>query len=52
MTLVAVGTCTIRAEQGGDANHLAADPVDRSFAVAQKAAQSLDFPASVGAHLR
>ena len=47
MTLVAAGTCTIRAEQGGDANHLVADPVDRSFAVA-KAAQSLDFAALSG----
>ena len=31
--IVAVGTCTVRATQGGNANYNAATPVDRSFAV-------------------
>ena len=33
-TLLAVGTCTIRAAQGGDATHSPAPDVDRSFTVA------------------
>jgi hypothetical protein len=34
--IVAAGSCTIRASQAGDANHLAAPNVDQSFTVAQK----------------
>ena len=44
VTLVAAGTCTLAASQDGDADHLAATPVSRSFAVA-RAAQTLSFPA-------
>ena len=45
VTLVSVGTCTIRAEQDGDDDYLAAEPISRSFTVRQKTAQTLDFPA-------
>ena len=38
VTIVAAGTCTIRASQAGDANYNAALNVDRTFAVAKKAA--------------
>ena len=38
VTIVAAGTCTIRASQAGDANYNAAPNVDRTFAVAKKAA--------------
>ena len=48
VTLVAVGTCTIVAQQDGDDNYLAAEPVSRSFAVQQKVVQTLDFPAIAG----
>ncbi|TAE78629.1 MAG: hypothetical protein EAZ65_04525 [Verrucomicrobia bacterium] len=34
ITLTGAGTVTVRATQSGDANHLAALPVDRSFSVA------------------
>src|SRR5208283_2365901 len=33
VTLVAVGTCTIQATQAGDANYVAATPVNQSFQV-------------------
>jgi len=33
VTLLAIGTCTIRASQGGDSNYTAANNVDRSFAI-------------------
>ena len=33
VTLVATGTCTVRATQAGNSGYLAAAPVDRSFAV-------------------
>ncbi len=33
LILVAVGTCTVRASQGGDADHEAAADVDRGFAI-------------------
>lgn len=42
VTMVAGGTCTIRASQSGDANYLAAANVDRSFTVA-KANQTITF---------
>jgi Pro-kumamolisin, activation domain/Bacterial Ig-like domain (group 3) len=44
VTLVSAGTCTIEADQAGDANFSAAAPVARSFAVA-KASQTITFPA-------
>ncbi len=43
LQLLAVGTCTIAADQPGDANHLAAAQVTRSFAIRQ--AQTLSFAA-------
>ncbi len=42
--LVAAGTCSLHATQGGNANYLAAPAVDRSFAVAQRG-QSISFDA-------
>lgn len=36
VTIVAAGTCTIRSSQAGDANHLAAPNVDRSFTVTKR----------------
>ncbi len=42
VTIVAAGTCTIRASQAGNANYLAAPNVDRSFTVA-KASQTITF---------
>ncbi|MBS0631647.1 MAG: hypothetical protein JSS11_07010 [Verrucomicrobia bacterium] len=44
VTVTGAGTVTIRAAQAGDANHLAATPVDQSFAVG-KAAQQITFAA-------
>src|SRR5205814_8240666 len=46
--IVAVGTCTIRASQAGNANYNAAPTVDQSFAV-QKASSAtlISCPASV-----
>ena len=38
ITLVAAGTCTIRADQGGNGIYKAASPVNRSFTVARVAA--------------
>jgi MYXO-CTERM domain-containing protein len=43
VSVVSRGTCTIQADQAGDANYDAAAPVTRSFAVT-KAAQSITFP--------
>jgi D-arabinose 5-phosphate isomerase GutQ len=44
VTLVAPGTCTIRASQGGDANWNAATPVDQSFTVTNAVSpQSITF---------
>jgi sugar lactone lactonase YvrE len=42
VTLAAVGTCTIQATQGGNANYAAAKPVNQSFQVTQ-AAQTITF---------
>jgi hypothetical protein len=42
VTLIAAGTCTIRATQAGNANYNAATPVSRSFTVA-KLSQSITF---------
>jgi len=42
VTIVAAGTCTIRASQSGDATYAPAPNVDRSFAVA-KANQTITF---------
>ncbi|HYM96421.1 MAG TPA: Ig-like domain repeat protein, partial [Candidatus Sulfotelmatobacter sp.] len=44
VTIVAAGTCTIRASQAGDATWAPATPVDQGFTVA-KATQSITFPA-------
>lgn len=38
MTLEGAGTVLVRASQAGDANHLAASPVDQSFTIAKAAA--------------
>ena len=46
VTLIAAGTCTIEADQAGDANFNAAPPVTRSFVVG-KASQTITFPAIV-----
>ena len=46
VTLLTVGTCTIRASQLGNANYVAAANVDQSFSVTQ-VAQSLSFAAAV-----
>jgi uncharacterized repeat protein (TIGR01451 family) len=45
VTIVAVGTCTITANQAGNGNYLAATPVSRSFTVANKQDQTITFPA-------
>jgi hypothetical protein len=42
VTLIAAGTCTLRASQAGDAHFAAATPVDRSFVVA-KSSQTIAF---------
>jgi hypothetical protein len=42
VTLVAVGTCTIRAKQPGNADWAAATPVNQSFTVS-KGSQTIDF---------
>ena len=42
-TMVGVGTCTINANQAGNANYSAASQVSHSFTVAQ-AAQTISFP--------
>lgn len=44
VTLVSVGACTIQATQAGNANYLAATPVNRTFQVTQ-AAQTISFGA-------
>jgi hypothetical protein len=44
VTLVSVGTCTIQATQGGNANYAAASPVNQSFQVT-KASQTITFGA-------
>jgi hypothetical protein len=44
VTLLAVGTCTIMASQGGNANYAAALPVGQSFTVSQ-ASQTITFGA-------
>jgi sugar lactone lactonase YvrE len=44
VTLVAVGTCTIRASQPGNADYTAAAPVNQSFQVT-KASQTISFNA-------
>jgi predicted extracellular nuclease len=45
VSLLAVGTCTVRAEQPGNGTYAAAPSVDRSFAItATGAAQSITFP--------
>lgn len=43
VTLVAAGSCTIRASQAGNTNYNAAANVDRSFTIA-KASQTITFP--------
>lgn len=43
ITLLATGTCTIEADQAGDATYSAATPVSRSFAIV-RAAQAITFP--------
>ncbi|MFN8024200.1 MAG: hypothetical protein U0Q03_21905 [Acidimicrobiales bacterium] len=43
ITLLTVGTCTVRAEQPGDATYRAATPVSRNINVT-KAAQTITFP--------
>jgi MYXO-CTERM domain-containing protein len=43
VTLVSAGTCTIQADQTGDANYSAALPVKQSFTVSELA-QSITFP--------
>ena len=42
VTILAAGSCTIRASQAGDANIAAATPVDQTFSIA-KAVQSIVF---------
>ncbi|HZQ61861.1 MAG TPA: FG-GAP-like repeat-containing protein, partial [Casimicrobiaceae bacterium] len=45
VTLVAAGTCTIRAAQAGNANYVAAPNVDQSFTItAGQAGQTITFP--------
>jgi FG-GAP-like repeat/Bacterial Ig-like domain (group 3)/Putative Ig domain len=46
VTMIAAGTCTIRAAQAGNANYAAASNVDRSFNVTQ-GAQAISFAAAV-----
>ena len=48
VTLVQIGTCTIRATQGGDGNYTAATPVDQSFAVTVGSLDHLSFSAISG----
>jgi hypothetical protein len=43
VSLVAVGTCTIRASQSGNAAYTAASTVDQSFAIAAQAVQTISF---------
>jgi len=43
VTLVAVGTCTIRASQAGNANYAAAPNVDQSFAVGTGAQSAIQY---------
>ena len=45
--LVGAGTCTLRAIQDGDADHLAADPVTASFDVS-RGTQTIHFPHADG----
>ena len=47
LTLVAVGTCTIRASQAGNANYLAAPNVSQSFSVTSLTPQTIVFAALV-----
>jgi len=44
VTLVAAGTCIVRADQAGNANYTAATQVSRSFAIS-RASQTITFPA-------
>ena len=45
VSLLSVGTCTVRADQAGNGTYAAAPSVDRSFAItATGAAQSITFP--------
>ena len=45
VNLLAVGTCTVRADQAGNGTYAAAPSVDRSFAItATGAAQTISFP--------
>jgi hypothetical protein len=46
-SLIAAGTCTIEASQGGDSSYTAATPVNQSFTVAF-ASQTITFPAIPG----
>ncbi|HEX4332093.1 MAG TPA: FG-GAP-like repeat-containing protein [Usitatibacter sp.] len=43
VTIVGPGTCTVQADQAGDATHAAAAPVQQPFNVA-KASQTISFP--------
>jgi hypothetical protein len=43
VTLIGAGTCTIDADQAGDANYLAAPQVHQSFSIAQ-GTQTITFP--------
>jgi len=45
VTLVAVGTCTVRAAQSGNATYAAAPTVDRSFLVTAGTGQTITFAA-------
>lgn len=42
VTVLAIGDCTIEAEQAGNANYMAAEPVTRTVTI-QKASQSITF---------
>ncbi len=44
ITTVATGSCTIEANQGGDATYGAAAPVSQTFSVSTKTSQSITFP--------
>ncbi|MET0908083.1 MAG: carboxypeptidase-like regulatory domain-containing protein, partial [Ilumatobacteraceae bacterium] len=48
--LISSGTCTVRADQPGNASHAAAAPVTRSFTVS-KVSQSITFPALAAKNL-
>jgi len=50
VTLADVGTCTVRAQQAGDAEWLAATAIDRSFTVT-RGAQSISAPAPTDTRL-